>query len=295
VDALDPSLFIGSSSEGLPIAYALQAELDPVCEPLVWTQGVFAPTGTTIASLLEKAQNSDFAALVVTPDDLVVTRDAQVAVARDNVIFELGLFLGALGPQRVFIIQPRDQDLRLPSDLAGVSCLTYKSNRRDRDLQASIGPAATSIKNRISNEGLRSERELPRSISPAMASRRGLTIDEEQRELDRELDAIVKAAEAQGWTIRTRSSTAFRLVARNGKRYSLAVGSPADTRDRLRQYAEQLSSAGLRFSQLVLRPVNDEGLRLCPPIGVGRRNRASRRSPLPPQAHRAFVDDLTAT
>jgi hypothetical protein len=295
VDALDPSLFIGSSSEGLPIAYALQAELDAVCEPLVWSQGVFAPTGTTIGSLLEQAQNSDFAALVVTPDDLVVTRDAEVAVARDNVIFELGLFLGALGPQRVFIIQPRDQDLRLPSDLAGITCLNYRSNRRDRDLQGAIGPAATSIRNRISTERLRSERELPQSISPAMASRRGLTIDEEQRELDRELDAIVKAAEAQGWTVRTRSSTAFRLVARNGKRYSLAIGSPADTRDRLRQYAEQLSSAGLRPSRLVLRPVNDEGLCLYPPIGISRRNRASRRPSSDSQTHRAFADDLTAT
>jgi hypothetical protein len=260
VDALDPSLFIGSSSEGLPVAYALQAELDPVCEPQVWSQGVFAPTGTTVESLLEKAQNSDFAALVVTPDDLIVTRGAEVAVARDNVIFELGLFLGALGPRRVFIIQPRNQDLRLPSDLAGVTSLNYRPNRRDQDLQAAIGPAATAIRNRISSEGLRSERGLPQPISPARASRRGLTIDEEQRELDRELDAIVRAAEAQGWTVRTRSSTAFRLVAQNGKRYSLPVGSPADTRDRLRQYAEQLNGAGLRVSQTVLRPVNDNGL-----------------------------------
>jgi len=39
MDALDPSLFIGSSSEGLPVAHALQAELDQVCEPLVWAQG----------------------------------------------------------------------------------------------------------------------------------------------------------------------------------------------------------------------------------------------------------------
>lgn len=256
MDALDPSLFIGSSSEGLPIAHALQAELDPICEPSVWTQGVFDPSGTTIGSLLERAQNSDFAALVVTPDDLVISRGAQHAAARDNVIFELGLFLGALGPRRVFIIQPRDQDLRLPSDLAGVSCLKYRSNRRDGDLQATVGPAATSIRNRISDEGLRVERGLPQTASPTVAARRGLTLDEEQRELDRELDAIVTAAEAQRWTVRTRSSTAFRLVARNGKRYSLSVGSPAETRDRLRQYAQQLNDAGLRVSQSVLAPVN---------------------------------------
>ena len=100
MNSLDPSLFIGSSTEGLPIAHALQAELDEECEPLVWRQNVFGPTGTTIGALLEKAQNSDFAALVLTPDDSVVSRTAENSVARDNVIFELGLFLGALGPRR---------------------------------------------------------------------------------------------------------------------------------------------------------------------------------------------------
>lgn len=155
MNSLDPSLFIGSSTEGLPIAHALQAELDEECEPQVWRQNVFGPTGTTISALLEKAQNSDFAALVLTPDDSVVSRAAENAVARDNVIFELGLFLGALGPRRVFIIHPRNQELRLPSDLAGVTCLTYRSNRTDQNLQAAIGPAATAIRNRIATDGLR--------------------------------------------------------------------------------------------------------------------------------------------
>jgi CAP12/Pycsar effector protein, TIR domain len=160
VPARDPSLFIGSSSEGLPIARALQAELDRVCEPLVWSQGVFGPTGTTIGSLMEKAHSSDFAALVLTPDDSVVTRGAEVIVARDNVVFELGLFLGTLGPRRVFIIQPRGLDLALPSDLAGVTCLDYRYDRRDQNLRAAIGPAAMAIGDIIASEGLRREREL---------------------------------------------------------------------------------------------------------------------------------------
>src|SRR5260370_40757866 len=155
MNSLDPSLFIGSSTEGLPIAYALQVELDEECEPLVWRQSVFGPTATTISALLERAVNSAFAALVFTPDDSVVSRAAEDAVARDNVIFELGLFLGALGPRRVFIVPPRNQQLRLPSDLAGVTCLTYKSHRKDQNLQAAIGPAATAIRNRIATEGLR--------------------------------------------------------------------------------------------------------------------------------------------
>lgn len=161
MDVPDPSLFIGSSSEGLPIGRALQAELDEVCEARVWSQGVSEPTGTTIGSLLEVARNSDFAALVLTPDDSAVTRGAKVSVARDNVVFELGLFLGTLGSQRVFIIQPRDLNLVLPSDLAGVARLYYRHDRVDGNLQAAIGPAAIRIRDRILSEGLRWERELP--------------------------------------------------------------------------------------------------------------------------------------
>ena len=160
MDALDLSLFIGSSSEGLPVAYALQEELDQACEPRVWSQGAFEPTGTTIGSLLEIAQSSDFAALVLTPDDSSVRRGSEVSVARDNVVFELGLFLGALGPRRVFIIQPRDLSLTLPSDLAGVTRLEYRYKRADQNLQAAIGPAATRIRDRIFSEGPLRERRL---------------------------------------------------------------------------------------------------------------------------------------
>ena len=259
MDALDPALFIGSSSEGEAIARELQAEVDEQCEPTVWSQDIFQPSGTPFHELLRTADNTDFAALVLTPDDSVVSRGHERPAARDNVIFELGLFLGALGPQRVFIIRPRGQDLRLPSDLAGVTVLDYNPRRRDGNLRAAIGPAATTIRNRISIEGLRSDRGLAsQPVTAISASRRGLTIDEEQRELNRELDAIEKSARAQGWTVRTRSDTAFRLVARNGNRYSFPIGSAAETRDRLRSFSQQLAGAGLRLSQMVLRPVNEE-------------------------------------
>ncbi len=99
------------------------------------------------------------AALVLTPDDSVVTRGAEMNVARDNVVFELGLFLGTLEPRRVFIVRPRDLDLRLPSDFAGVTRLDYRRSRNDQNLQAAIGPAATMIRNRIASEGPRGEWE----------------------------------------------------------------------------------------------------------------------------------------
>lgn len=160
MDILNPSLFVGSSSEGLRVARALQEELDQVCEPLLWSQGAFEATGTTIGSLLEVAQTSDFAALVITPDDSAVVRGSAVSIARDNVVFELGLFLAALGPRRVFIIQPRDLSLTLPSDLAGVTTLSYRYNRADQNLRAAVGLAATEIRDRIASEGPFRERQL---------------------------------------------------------------------------------------------------------------------------------------
>lgn len=158
MSSMDPYLFIGSSTEGLPIARALQAELDEDCEPLVWQQNFFEPTETTIEALRDKAQNFDFAVLVLTPDDSVIIRNVENAAGRDNVLLEVGLFLGVLGLRRVFLVHPRNQGLHLPSDLAGVTCLTYRSDRRDQNLRAAIGPAATAIRNRISAEGLRLDR-----------------------------------------------------------------------------------------------------------------------------------------
>ena len=92
------------------------------------------PNNLPLKKMHPASQKFDFAALILTPDDSVVSRGKNVPAARDNVIFELGLFLGALGPERVFIIHPRGKAPRLPSDLAGVTLLAYNENRRDGNL-----------------------------------------------------------------------------------------------------------------------------------------------------------------
>lgn len=46
----------------------------------------------------------DFAILILTPDDTAVSGGRSKNVARDNVIFELGPFMGALGRDRTFVV-----------------------------------------------------------------------------------------------------------------------------------------------------------------------------------------------
>ena len=111
-----PSVFIGSSSEASEVVRYLQSELNSTgrCTTTAWNQGVFAAGSYTLESLVEAARRADFAVLVATPDDVVNSRDLAQFAPRDNVILELGLFLGALGRERTYVVADRTAPLKLP-------------------------------------------------------------------------------------------------------------------------------------------------------------------------------------
>jgi CRP/FNR family transcriptional regulator, cyclic AMP receptor protein len=122
-----PQLFIGSSAESAAVAHAIQAGLaHERIEIKVWTTDVFGPSQFPIESLEERARQDDFAALVLGPDDRVTSRSARYLAPRDNVVLELGLFIGAFGHDRVFVVVPDGMDLKIPSDLLGLTQLRYK-------------------------------------------------------------------------------------------------------------------------------------------------------------------------
>lgn len=148
-----PRVFIGSSSEGLPIAEVIQLGLDHVAECTLWTQETFGISQTAIESIVDASAKYDFSVLVLTPDDMTIKRGDTQPTARDNLIFELGLFTGALGRARTFMVFQRDKDLRIPTDLSGVTAATY-SQRSDGNLEAALGPVCTRIKRAMGVEGI---------------------------------------------------------------------------------------------------------------------------------------------
>lgn len=151
-------MFIGSSSEGKRIAETMQMVLDDEIHCTVWNQGVFGLSGGTLESLVAALDDYDFATLVLTPDDLLEKRDLRGRCPRDNVLFELGLFMGALGRDRTFIVHSRTTPPMLPSDLAGITPATYEERS---NLEAALGPACTRIKRATESKGIR--RQLPGS------------------------------------------------------------------------------------------------------------------------------------
>lgn len=153
---MKPKLFIASSVEGLSIGYALQANLQRSAEITVWDQGVFGLSTSALQSLVQALSRFDFGAFIFSPDDLVTMRGETHQAARDNVIFELGLFAGQLGPERCFILAPQDAgDLHFPTDLLGMEPARYETGRSDKNWRAATGPPCDEIRGVLESRGRR--------------------------------------------------------------------------------------------------------------------------------------------
>lgn len=143
-----PILFIGSSRETLPVAEAIASHITAeVAQVRLWSQQVFTASHFPIEDLEVNLRLADFAALVAGPDDFVESRGRVQYAPRDNIIFELGLFMGALTRHRTFLITPVGADLKIPSDLLGLTRLRYNytQDQVDHDMTSVVGELATII------------------------------------------------------------------------------------------------------------------------------------------------------
>lgn len=73
---------------------------------------------TSIQKFREEASDVGFAVALLTPDDTVIDGSVEHKRARQNVILELGFFLGVLGPERVAALVKAP--VEIPSDYNGV-------------------------------------------------------------------------------------------------------------------------------------------------------------------------------
>jgi tetratricopeptide (TPR) repeat protein len=151
---MKPRIFVGSSVEGLNVAYAIQQNLAHDAETTVWDQGVFELSRTTIESLSNILDSVDFGIFVFSPDDVTVMREKKSLSIRDNVLFEFGLFFGKLSRDRVFFVIPEKIDFHIPTDLLGVTPGKYDPNREDKSFQAATGPACNQIRIQIKRLGI---------------------------------------------------------------------------------------------------------------------------------------------
>jgi hypothetical protein len=150
---LKPKVFVASSVEGLDVAYPMQVNLQHDADLTVWSQGVFSLSVTPLDSITEALNSSDFGIFVFSPDDETRMRGSVSDTVRDNVIFELGLFIGKLGKRRCFIVMPDNIDFHIPTDLVGVTPAKYPGIRDKAELAAALGPACHEIRQAMKLQG----------------------------------------------------------------------------------------------------------------------------------------------
>lgn len=144
-------IFIGSSTEAKEIALAIQHELKDFVDVDVWSQGMFRAGSIPLEVLVQALEGFDFAVFIFSPDDLIKMREVSFSSVRDNVVFELGLFIGKLGRTRCIFVSPYGQDLHVPSDLKGVLPATYNPN--EVNIQKSVAGACFEIKKMVREIG----------------------------------------------------------------------------------------------------------------------------------------------
>jgi CRP/FNR family cyclic AMP-dependent transcriptional regulator len=144
-----PKLFIISSVEALQVAREISSGLQYDCLPTVWSEGVFWASGYPLEILEKAVEDSDFAVAVAQFEDVVQTRKGSHQAMRDNVVFELGMFVGRLGRHRTVLVHPKLDNLILPSDLHGITPAAYIPPTKPEDLAPRLGPVCTEIRKLI--------------------------------------------------------------------------------------------------------------------------------------------------
>jgi hypothetical protein len=130
-----PRIFLGSSGKQAKLLEAITRGLEEVAEVEPWTT-TFNPGRSTLDRLVELSQEVDFAAFVFAQDDWTTTDASPSGEAspRDNVVFEAGLFGGALGIRRTFILHANGS--KLPTDLLGLTSVRYDPAAGPADVRA---------------------------------------------------------------------------------------------------------------------------------------------------------------
>ncbi len=142
-----PRVFVGSSTEGKPMAERLHALLTEFARPRLWPNA-FRLSQNFLDEILRQAHECEFGVFLMPADDMIVKRGMTQAAARDNVLFELGVFLGALGKDRAFFVFCGDNPPELPSDLHGINAGTFPNGPLS-DASDVLRPVAVKIHDAI--------------------------------------------------------------------------------------------------------------------------------------------------
>ncbi len=149
-----PHLLIRATSESKEVAEALALAVPPhAATTKVIFREVFSSQAFPIEDLEAQLRVADFAALVAPNDERVRSRSDASDSLRDNLVFEVGLLMGALTRHRTFVVIPEYFSLGIPTDLLGLTPLLYQP--ATIPLEKAVHSTAVELQNIIQSMGPR--------------------------------------------------------------------------------------------------------------------------------------------
>ena len=138
-------LFLMTSKAASDAASALEKACADQFTIVTWKEGGLHGANYAIASLEHMLDQSDVAIAIAEPS-------VDGRHGRDNIIFELGFFMGRLGRHRTFLLEPRGEKSELPPELAGVHTLTWP-HHPGADVSEAIAPVCAKLTQLITELG----------------------------------------------------------------------------------------------------------------------------------------------
>lgn len=172
------TIFVASSRQSQPVMAAAEEFLNGSGIKVVrWDSKEFRqPKVYLLDRLLQATDEFDYALFVFEPDDIHVGNGALVNVTRDNVIFELGLFMSKLGHSNTFVISPSpwEAGLHILSDLNNYQIYHYtkpdlpraaSAEQKLAAMKEELQPVCNEIRKRMLDDGPRRIRRGPAHVT----------------------------------------------------------------------------------------------------------------------------------
>jgi len=158
-----PVVFVGSSSESLNVARAVQNTLRKIARTSLWTD-IFRPGGYTFDELRRQVRQCDFAVLILASDDSLSSRGTRRRVPRDNVIFEAGMLMAVLGPRRSLLLEDSSVVLKVPKDIDGITTVRFDGGEFASKGPRGILRALSKVREEVQSAGLRSRTDIAAAV-----------------------------------------------------------------------------------------------------------------------------------
>ena len=149
-------IFIGSSSEARNIVNKLSVILGREGFSVkIWNHETFHSNDNYFESIKREMILADYSIFVVNPDDEIVKRGERIYATRDNVLLEIGMFIGFMSIKKVFCLRIIDnrngvaKEVILPSDLSGNEYLKVTLSNSDERFSQELRDICTTIKELI--------------------------------------------------------------------------------------------------------------------------------------------------